>query len=551
MIDADNPKLCMNCMSQGVEEGICTSCGSSKVVPFSPDSLVPGTTLCKRYIVGRQLSCDGEAKLYIGLDRENGEKLWIKEYMPGRLAVREKAGPIVLPKRGCEVAYKSSLADFEELCEYLSSKDRGERLLPCINVLHENNTAYGVFRYFKALTFTRYLEDSGSSLTWTQAKRLFMSLLNSVSSLGRKGIFHRGISPETILVDKDGRLWLWELSVPAARTDRSELQAKLFDGYAAPEQYSMSGWQGGWTDVYGLCAVLYKAITGNTPQAAISRLSKDELLPPDKLVGGLPANVSDAIYRGMALSTKERIQNADDLCAALLEDTGSNTAVYDGPILPPVEPVLSVGKDQTAKSVTALVFMGIALSILIGLFIILRYPSIFSSSGTGSSSQTSSDSPPASPITVPNLTGQDITLILSSSEYSLLFNVVYVEQYNDQYPKGQVFNQQPEADALMSRGGRVILYVSKGADSVQMPKIVGTSVASATRLLTSMGIRFEVLEIIDENYQVGIVGRVSHNEGVSISRSKDIVLLYTAKNIPPAAEQDPSQPASSSSAASS
>ncbi len=502
--------------------------------PFGPapdgaDALKPGVLLAGRYQVERLLNANGESKLYLCADLTEGTQVWIREYMPGLLAYRENGGLILRPKPGRDAAYKALMADFRELCAYLSGPQRGERLWPCAGQFEEHNTVYGIFQCFKGYAFSRYLEESGSCLTWAQTKRLFMPILNTVAALNRKGIFHRGLSPDTLLVDQTGRLWLWGLCVPAVRTAGSELDAELFAGYAAPEQYSMAGWQGSWTDVYGLCAVLYKMLTGIAPSSCIARLQNDELPPPAGLVSGLPANVSEAVCRGLKLVAAERLQSADELCAALLEDTGSNTAVYDGPLLAQREPAAQPARARAGKRVAALVLAGVALGFLIWAVFALMLSGAGQSSG-GSSAQSSVPSS----FLAPGLLGKTLTEVLASSEYNGLFTVDYIEQYNNEYPEGQIFSQQPAADVLMSRGGRMILYVSKGSDGAQMPAVVGSTVASATRLLRSMGIRFEVLEISGAGYQVGFVGRASHEEGAAISKSRDIVYLYTAKHTPSA-----------------
>ena len=119
------------------------------------------------------------------------------------------------------------------------------------------DSIYAVSQYSKTISFADFLMRSGGELTWIQAKRLLMPLFLHVSALHKVGMIHRGISPDTLRLDSKGQLYLSGFCIVSARTDRSELEAELFSGYAAPEQYSLSSWQGRWTDVYALAAVLY------------------------------------------------------------------------------------------------------------------------------------------------------------------------------------------------------------------------------------------------------------------------------------------------------
>lgn len=162
----------------------------------------------------------------------------------------------------------------------------------------DNDTVYVVYRYIRSLTLSAFLQRNGGELTWSQTKKMFLPLLNTLSQLHKKGIIHRGISPETILVDQDNKLWLTGFCIADIRAEGGDAGASLFEGYAAPEQYSLNSWQGNWTDVYGISAVLYRVLTGTRPSDGNSRRISDDLCPPDELNRKIPDNISDAIFSG-------------------------------------------------------------------------------------------------------------------------------------------------------------------------------------------------------------------------------------------------------------
>src|SRR5260370_40481986 len=68
-------------------------------------------------------------------------------------------------------------------------------------------------------------------------------------------------------------------------------------GYAAAEQFVATSKLGPWTDIYGLSATLYHAITGKIPPSAFERILKDDLQP---LVELQPAGYSPDLPRGLA-----------------------------------------------------------------------------------------------------------------------------------------------------------------------------------------------------------------------------------------------------------
>lgn len=102
-------------------------------------------------------------------------------------------------------------------------------------------------------------------------------------------------------------------SIAAVRTANSELECEIYNGYAAPEQYSVSERQGTWTDVYGVCAVIYRVLTGSMPPSAISRMENDNLVAPSVLNPNVPRHVSNVIMQGLSLNSGERIQTVTEL----------------------------------------------------------------------------------------------------------------------------------------------------------------------------------------------------------------------------------------------
>ncbi|MFQ9094442.1 MAG: hypothetical protein ACLR5S_09210, partial [Ruminococcus sp.] len=110
-----------------------------------------------------------------------------------------------------------------------------------------------------------------------------------------------------------GDLLLTSFSIAAVRTANSELECEIYNGYAAPEQYSVSERQGTWTDVYGVCAVIYRVLTGSMPPSAISRMENDNLVAPSVLNPNVPRHVSNVIMQGLSLNSGERIQTVTEL----------------------------------------------------------------------------------------------------------------------------------------------------------------------------------------------------------------------------------------------
>lgn len=90
-------------------------------------------------------------------------------------------------------------------------------------------------------------------------------------------------------------------------------------GYAPIEQYSREG-QGTWTDVYALCATLYRCLTGVTPPASVDRIIGDDLRPPHELGVSLSGRQERALMHGLSVRPRRRIRTMAQLEEELYAD---------------------------------------------------------------------------------------------------------------------------------------------------------------------------------------------------------------------------------------
>ncbi len=306
-------KLCYGCFEPIDDETKCPVCGYKQKSPYSPSYIAPGTMLSDRYMVGKLISHNGEGATYLAFDTVISCKILIKEYMPDALCTRVKGSPVINVNHNNVAQYKALMAEFTELNKKLAKLRSLNHINPVLDLFSENNTTYAVFEYIEGVNLIQYLKDNAGELTWKQVSKMFPPLFTSLGMLHNAGIVHRGISPQTLYVTAKGDLKLTDFCIAAVRTTKTELNSEIFKGYAAPEQYSPSSWQGAWTDVYGICSVMYRILTGCMPTEAPLRNEESELTPPIELNPEIPENVSDAIMDGLKIAGDERIQTVTEL----------------------------------------------------------------------------------------------------------------------------------------------------------------------------------------------------------------------------------------------
>lgn len=348
-MNAGELKLCMGCMHKIGEEKICPYCGYLEGTPYIHAYLPPKTVLQERYVVGKLLAYNGEGATYIGYDAALNVRVLIREYMPESLCQRVEEDHSLTIVHGCETQYKTYLSDFADLAKAQIKMRTISMIVPVLEVFSLNNTMYIVYEHVDAVPFQEYLMQNGGELTWAQTKALFLPFLSALNIIHTANIVHCGISPSTLFVDHTGKLRLFGFSIHAVRSAGSDLIAELFPGYAAPEQYTATSWQGVWTDVYAAAAVMYRALTGAMPPEAISRNVNDNLVPVSVLNKSVPQNVSNAIASAMAYSPNKRTESVvkfiDNLTATLdinhfVPDMGSETRVFK-----PVPPLRQTADD--------------------------------------------------------------------------------------------------------------------------------------------------------------------------------------------------------------
>ncbi len=305
---------------------ICPYCGYDDTTPDNPSYITPGTILHDRYLIGIMLEANGEGATYAGHDMSTGCKVLIREYMPVNLCTRVTGKSLINVHYNDLAKYKAFMAEYTELNKSLARLRSNSNINHVLDMFSENNTTYTVYEYIDGIKMVDYLKENAGELSWGQVSKIFPPLFTTIGILHNSGLIHRGISPETIYINSKGELKLAGFCVSAVRTADAGLECELYRGYSAPEQYSGSSRQGSWTDVYGICALLYRALTGCMPVESTVRMKQDDLLEPCKINGSIPPHVSRVIMDGMNLSGRDRIQTITELVTRLFEHQPAETS---------------------------------------------------------------------------------------------------------------------------------------------------------------------------------------------------------------------------------
>ena len=310
--------LCMGCLNEiPAADSVCKVCGfdnsEKQTAPFLPF----GTVLNYKYVVARNLETNGESTRYLGYDNKTGKVLSIREFLPMGLFERgdDETKLFVTPQD--KESFSLAMDDFKSYYETLNTLTDKTAMINIEDIFTENNTVYVVEENDDLLPFTEYVEHNGGHLEWDAARPLFMPIITLIENIHKLGIGHYAISPANLYVTSGGKLKLGGFSTENERKRGTMLKSQLYSGCAAPEQYMDNQKLDVPTDIYGLTATLFYALTGKLPANAKEREKDPRLLISTNTVKRLPPHVVTALANGLQMKSEARIADFDELRAQL------------------------------------------------------------------------------------------------------------------------------------------------------------------------------------------------------------------------------------------
>ena len=283
-----------------------------------PDALPAGYRL-HWYVLEHVLGQGGFGITHLAHDTNLDRRVAIKEYLPTDFA-RRRSDASVHPRTEAHAErYAWGLERFLAEARTLARFDH-PNIVRVVSVFEANNTAYMVMRFEEGDNLATLLERSGT-LPERQLLDCLLPVLEGLELVHGAGFIHRDIKPENIYVRRDGSPVLLDFGSARQSFGRSKTMTILVaPGYAPLEQYyGDAATQGPWTDIYGLGATCYRAISGRAPLDAIARAkgvlgSAREILQPAAELGRgrYGDRLLAAVDRALQLTERDRPQSVAD-----------------------------------------------------------------------------------------------------------------------------------------------------------------------------------------------------------------------------------------------
>ena len=282
--------------------------------------LPPGTGLLfGQYTIAGYLNCGGFGITYLALDSLK-RKVAVKECFPSELCYR--LGNEMRPQKP---AYKSEVdsivTHFIKEAQRLASL-KHDNIVHVHQIFEENATAYMVMDYIDGPDLLDIADGHAPVPAPSEIEEMTVKLLRAIAFVHGRGVLHRDISPDNILVGPGCEPILIDFGSAQQVSDRSPRRPSRLrsvkDGYSPQEFYIPGREQGTWSDLYSLAASLHHVIVGSAPEDGQTRLAEIAANEPDpyKPLAGRIAHFSPrflkAIDKALQVLPQNRIQTAED-----------------------------------------------------------------------------------------------------------------------------------------------------------------------------------------------------------------------------------------------
>ena len=506
-----------------------------------------GKRLDGRYEIHELLGVGGMAYVYKAYD--NIEKRWV--------AIK---------------ILKEELAGNSDFLRRFRNESKAIAVLSHPNIVKVYDVSFGdriqyiVMEYIDGITLKQYIEQQGE-IKWREALYFTVQILRALQHAHEKGIIHRDIKPQNIMLLEDGTIKVTDFGI--ARFSQAETQTMTDKAigsvhYIAPEQ-ARGGYINDKADIYSVGVMLYEMLTGQLPFVADNAVSvaimqmQAEPTPPSRINPSIPKGLEEITMHAMEKNPAQRFPSAADM----LEDVerfrrnpeivfhygeqvdrayaGTSADIY-GNVQQNAAPqkyndnyeyeeeyVRSQNSNRASKIILGIVAAVVFVAVIVGVIYLVKGKGANSGSGFlsflpgFSTSSTTSDE-----IVLPNFVGKIYASdIESNSEYAdLTFEITYGNVPSKQ--PGEVLRQTPAAGMTVKKGKTVSLTVNGEAEQVVVEDVKGYKQQDAYDALKALNLSPKIQAVADDDTAVGYVVKTDPAAGSTVSTGTTVTIYVSS-----------------------
>ena len=495
-----------------------------------------GKRLDGRYEIHELLGVGGMAYVYKAYD--NIEKRWV--------AIK---------------ILKEELAGNSDFLRRFRNESKAIAVLSHPNIVKVYDVSFGdriqyiVMEYIDGITLKQYIEQQGE-IKWREALYFTVQILRALQHAHEKGIIHRDIKPQNIMLLEDGTIKVTDFGI--ARFSQAETQTMTDKAigsvhYIAPEQ-ARGGYINDKADIYSVGVMLYEMLTGQLPFVADNAVSvaimqmQAEPTPPSRINPSIPKGLEEITMHAMEKNPAQRFPSAADM----LEDVerfrrnpeivfhygeqvdrayaGTSADIY-GNVQQNAAPqkyndnyeyeeeyVRSKNGARASNIIKGIVAAVIVVALVVGGIFGWRYLQNL----TTSTNKTSDE------IVLPKFVGMIYASdIEGNSEYAdLTFEITYGNVPSKQ--PGEVLRQTPAAGMTVKKGKTVSLTVNGEAEQVVVEDVKGYKQQDAYDALKALNLSPKIQAVADDDTAVGYVVKTDPAAGSTVSTGTTVTIYVSS-----------------------
>ena len=248
----------------------------------------------------------------------------------GGMAVVYKAKCHRLNRLVAVKVLKSDLAEDADFRRRFRDESQAVAMLSHPNIVSvydvsRGETEYIVMELIDGITLKQYMEKRGQ-LNWREALHFITQIMKALSHAHSRGIIHRDIKPQNIMVLRDGSVKVADFGIACLANSANTLTQEALGSvhYMSPEQ-ARGDRTDARSDIYSAGVVLYEMLTGRLPfegdnavSVAIQHLSSVPLSPRE-INPDVPEALELICMKAMASDLEKRYASADEMLADLEE----------------------------------------------------------------------------------------------------------------------------------------------------------------------------------------------------------------------------------------